>query len=69
MAKESDILKIVKEDILEVVGRKNKRIPLKFMKLEVTISHSFVSKAIKELEEEDLIKISSEKDIGKSIYS
>jgi Mn-dependent DtxR family transcriptional regulator len=61
MTKESDILKIVKEDILEVVGRKNKRTPLKFMKLEVTVSHSFVSKAIKELEEEGLIKISSEK--------
>ena len=61
MTKESDILKIVKEDILEVVGRKNKRTPLKFMKLEVTVSHSVVSKAIKELEEEGLIKISSEK--------
>ena len=61
MTKESDILKIVKEDILEVVGRKNKRTPLKFMKLEVTVFHSFVSKAIKELEEEGLIKISSEK--------
>lgn len=61
MTKESDILKIVKEDILEVVGRKNKRTPLKFMKLEVTVSHSFVSKAIKELEEEGLVKVSSEK--------
>jgi Mn-dependent DtxR family transcriptional regulator len=60
MTKESDILKIVKEDILEVVGRENKKIPLKFMKLEVTISHSFVSKAIKELEEESWVKISSE---------
>ena len=61
MPKESDILKIVKEDILEVVGRKNKRTPLKFMKLEVTVPHSFVSKAIKELEEEGLVKVSSEK--------
>ena len=61
MTKESDILRIAKEDILEVVGRKNKRIPLKFMKLEVTVFHSFVSKAIKELEEEGLIKVSSEK--------
>jgi Mn-dependent DtxR family transcriptional regulator len=60
-AKESDTLRIVKEDILEVVGRENKIIPLKFMKLEVKVSNSFVSKAIKELEEEDLIKIPSEK--------
>ena len=61
MPKESDILKIVKEDILEVLGRKNKRISLKFMNLEVNVSHSFVSEAIKELEKEDLIKISLEK--------
>jgi len=61
MDKESDILKIVKEDILEVLGRKNKRIPLKFMELEATVSHSFVSKAIKELEEEGLVKVFSEK--------
>ncbi len=61
MAKEPDILKIVKEDILEVLGRKNKRIPLKSMELEVTVSHFFISKAIKKLEEEGLIKISSEK--------
>lgn len=61
MIKESDILKIVKEDILEVVGRKNKRIPLKLMKLEVTVSRLFVDRAIKELEKENLIKISSEK--------
>ncbi|GAG71326.1 unnamed protein product, partial [marine sediment metagenome] len=53
----SDILKIVKEDILEALGRKNKRISIKFMNLEVNVSHSFVSEAIKELEKEDLIKI------------
>jgi Mn-dependent DtxR family transcriptional regulator len=65
MAKESDILRIVKEDILEVVGRENKIIPLKFMKLEVKVSGFFISKAIKELEGEDLIKIFSEKKSGK----
>lgn len=61
MPKESDILKIVKEDILEALGRKNKRISIKFMNLEVNVSSSFVSEAIKELEKEDLIKISLEK--------
>lgn len=64
MARESDILKIVKEDILEVVGRNNKKTPLKFMKLEVTVSHPFVSKAIKELKEKGLIKVISEKKSG-----
>ena len=61
MNEKPDILRIVKEDILEVLGRKNKLIPLKSMKLEVNVSHFFVSRAIKELEEEDLIKLSLEK--------
>lgn len=65
MTKESNILRIVKEDILEALGRENKRTPLKFMKLEVAVSHSFASKAIKELEKEGLIKVFLEKKLGK----
>lgn len=64
MIKEPEVLRIVKEDILEVLGRKNK-IPLKFMKLEVSVSQFFVSKAVNELEKEDLIKLSLEKKYGK----
>jgi len=64
MTKEADILKIVKEDILEVLGKKSKSIRLKSMELEVTVLPVFVSKAIKELEKEGLIKISSEKRSG-----
>lgn len=56
MAEELDILKIVKEDILEVVGRENKRIPLEFIQMEVAVSKSFVSRAVKELEKEGLIR-------------
>jgi Mn-dependent DtxR family transcriptional regulator len=65
MIKGPEVLRIVKEDILEVLGRKNKKIPLKFMKLEVSVSQFFVSKAVNELEKEDLIKLSSEKKYGK----
>jgi len=65
MIKEPEVLRIVKEDILEVLGRKNKRIALKFMKLEVSVSQFFVSKAVNELEKEDLIKLSLEKKYGK----
>ena len=68
MAKESDILKIVKEDILEVLGRKNRRTPLKFMKLEVAVTHSSVSKAIKELEKEGLVKF-FQKRSPKKVYA
>jgi len=62
--KESDILKIVKEDILEVLGRENKRISLKSMNLEVNVSQFFVSKAINELEKENLIRLSLDKKYG-----
>jgi len=65
MIKEPEVLKIVKEDILEVLGRKSKKIPLKLMKLEISVSQFFVSKAINELEREDLIKLSLEEKYGK----
>jgi Mn-dependent DtxR family transcriptional regulator len=64
MSEEPDILEIVKEDILKVVGRKNKKIPLKSIELETAVSSSIVSEAIKELKEEGLIEISSEKETG-----
>ena len=63
--KESEVLRIVKEDILEVLGRENKKILLKFMKLEINVSKFFVSRAVSELEKEDLIKLSLEKKYGK----
>ena len=54
--KESDILRIVKEDFLEVLGREKNKILLKSINLELKVSSFFVSKAIKELEKENLIK-------------
>ena len=56
MEKESDILRIVREDILEVLGREKNEVLLNSMNLEVKVSSLFVSKAIKELEKENLIK-------------
>ena len=56
MEKEPDVLRIVKEDILEVLGREKNKVLLKSMNLEVKVSSFFVSKAIKELEKENLIK-------------
>ncbi|MDY6894369.1 MAG: FeoA domain-containing protein [Thermotogota bacterium] len=62
MSEEPDILEIVKEDILKVVGREDEKIPLKSIELETAVSSSIVSEAIKELKEEGLIEISSEKE-------
>jgi len=57
----SDILRIVKEDFLEVLGREKNMILLKSMNLELKVSSFFISKVIKELEKEDLIKTSTKK--------
>ena len=61
MEKESDVLRIVKEDILEVLKEKNGKVPLLLIEPEIRVSRSFISKAIRELEKEDLIQI--EKDL------
>ena len=56
--KESDTLRIVKEDILRILAEKTgKRSPLGFIKSGVRVSNSFISEAIRELEEEGLIQV------------
>jgi len=57
MFKESDTLKIVKEDILRTLIEREKRVSFKSLKAEIKVFHSFISKAIKDLEEENLIQI------------
>jgi Mn-dependent DtxR family transcriptional regulator len=54
--KESDILRIVKEDILEALQRKNGKVPSSLIESEIRVSRSFIFKAIRELEKEGLIK-------------
>ena len=57
MAAESDILKIVKEGILRVLGEENeKKISIESIKSEINASDPFISKAVEELERESLIK-------------
>jgi len=57
MVKKSDILKIVKEDILRTLSEKGEKIPLRLIKREIEVSHPFISKAVKDLEEENLVCI------------
>lgn len=57
MAAESDILKIVKEDILRIIGEENEeKISIESIKSEINASDPFISKAVEELERESLIK-------------
>jgi len=51
------ILGIVKEDILEALEEKNGKASISLIKPEIRVSRSFISKAIRELEKEDLINI------------
>lgn len=57
MLKESDTLKIVKEDILRTLIEREERVSFKSLKAEIKVFHSFVSKAIKDLEGENLIRV------------
>lgn len=63
MNKEFDILKIVKEDILRILGERKYKVSLESVKAKINVSHSFVSKAIEDLKKENLIRI--EKDFVK----
>ena len=56
MAKKSNILKIVKEDILRILGERKRKISLDIIKEEIKVSYSFVSEAIEELKKGGLIQ-------------
>jgi len=55
MEKESDILKIVTEDILRMLAERGNKVPLESIKDEVKASDSIIYKAINKLKEKNLI--------------
>jgi Mn-dependent DtxR family transcriptional regulator len=57
MTKESDVLKIVKEDILRCLGEEKTGISLEFVISEINVSNIFISKAVEELKKGNLIKL------------
>ena len=57
MTEESDILRIVEEDILRILGEeKSKRVSLESIKSEIKVTYLFITNAIKELEREGLVQ-------------
>ena len=56
ITEELDILRIVKEDILEALGRENKKVPFSLIEPEIKASRSFISEALRELEKESLVQ-------------
>lgn len=58
--KKPDILKIVKEDVLRILGERGKNIPLDTIKDEIRVAYSLISQALKDLERDGLITIQEE---------
>ncbi len=56
MNKKSNIIKIVKEDILRILGERKRKVSLDIIKEEIKVSYSFVSEAIEELKKGELIQ-------------
>ena len=56
MTKKSNILKIVKEDILRILGERKGKVSLDIIKEEIKVSFPFIYDAIEELKREGLIK-------------
>jgi Mn-dependent DtxR family transcriptional regulator len=55
--KEPDVIEIVKEDILRILCERSKKTSLKVIKDEIKVAHLILSKAIEELEGDNLIAI------------
>jgi len=55
--KESDISKVIKEDILRILGERKMKVSLETIKPEIKVTNSLLSKAIKSLEEENMIQV------------
>jgi Mn-dependent DtxR family transcriptional regulator len=53
----SEVLEIVKEDILRITGEKNRQISLKALESKIKVSDIFLHKAVKELKKEGLIHL------------
>jgi len=56
MTKGSNILRIVKEDILRLLSERKRKVSLNILKEEIRVSFSFISEAIEELEKEGMIQ-------------
>ena len=54
---EADVFKIVKEDVLRILGEREEAVSLGIIKSEIKASSSFVSNTIRSLREDDLIQI------------
>jgi len=55
----SEVLEIVEEDILRIMGENPKKLSLEFLKSNIKVSNSFFQEAIKELEKKKLIHLKS----------
>lgn len=57
VTKEPDTSKIVKEDVLRILGERKKKVSLEFIETEIKVPPSHISKTVRDLLHEDLIAI------------
>lgn len=57
MIEETDVFKIVKEDILRITAESSREVSVNSFKTKINVSSSLISSALKALERENLIKI------------
>lgn len=55
--KETDVLKMVKADVLRILVERKEKVSLEVIKAKIRVSHSFTSKTIRNLKEEKLIQV------------
>ena len=54
---EPNILRIIKEDILRILGEQKKKVSLSFIKARIRVSRASMSEAVKSLREEDFVSV------------
>lgn len=55
--KENYVLKMVKENALRVMSERKEKVSLEVIKAKIRVSHSFISRTIRSLKEEKLIRV------------
>jgi Mn-dependent DtxR family transcriptional regulator len=55
--KETDVLEMVKEDVLRIMDERKEKVSLEVIKAKIRVSHSFISRTIRSLNEEKLIRV------------
>jgi len=60
VTKEPDVSKIVREDVLRILGERRGTVSLKFVESRVQVSSSFITETVRDLSEKSLVEVKDE---------